>query len=178
MRAFGRPLELEQVPIPTPGPGEVLVKIVPTGVRHTDLHAADGAWPAKPVPPFIPGHEGADIVAALGAGVTGLKEGDPVGIAWLHDACGGCEYCVTGWETLCAAQHNSGYNVNGTFTEYASRWHVALQGQGIPVHGAGPERRAATRRHGLRLREAGRPRHAQHDDRRRPGHRRHGRTAQ
>jgi propanol-preferring alcohol dehydrogenase len=119
VRAFGAPLEIEQAPIPAPGPGEVLVKIVATGVCHTDLHAADGDWPAKPVPPFIPGHEGAGIVAALGAGVTGLKEGDLVGIAWLHDACGGCEYCVTGWETLCAAQHNSGYNVNGTFAEYA-----------------------------------------------------------
>jgi propanol-preferring alcohol dehydrogenase len=119
VHAFGKPLEIEQVPIATPGPGEVLVKIVATGVCHTDLHAADGDWPAKPVPPFIPGHEGAGIVAALGAGVTGLHDGDPVGIAWLHDACGGCEYCVTGWETLCAAQHNSGYSVNGSFAEYA-----------------------------------------------------------
>ena len=68
--------------------GEVLVKIVATGVCHTDVHAADGDWPAKPTPPFIPGHEGAGIVAALGAGVINLKEGDPVGIAWLHDACG------------------------------------------------------------------------------------------
>ena len=90
-----------------------------SGVCHTDLHAADGDWPVKPTLPFIPGHEGAGIVAALGAGVTGLKEGDPVGIAWLHDACGACEYCITGWETLCAAQHNSGYSVNGTFAEYA-----------------------------------------------------------
>ena len=59
VHAFGKPLEIEQVPIATPGPGEVLVKIVATGVCHTDLHAADGDWPAKPVPPFIPGHEGA-----------------------------------------------------------------------------------------------------------------------
>jgi len=119
VRALGAPLAIEQVPIPTPKPGEVLVKIVATGVCHTDLHAADGDWPVKPVPPFIPGHEGAGLVAAVGAGVTGLKEGDRVGIAWLHDACGECEYCVTGWETLCAAQHNSGYSVNGTFAEYA-----------------------------------------------------------
>jgi len=117
--AFHAPLEIETVPVPTPGPGEVLVKIVATGVCHTDLHAADGDWPVKPAPPFIPGHEGAGIVAALGAGVTGLKEGDAVGIAWLHDACGQCEYCVTGWETLCPAQHNSGYSVNGSFAEYA-----------------------------------------------------------
>jgi len=119
VREFGRSLSIEDVPIPTPGPGEVLVKIVATGVCHTDLHAADGDWPVKPAVPFIPGHEGAGIVAALGPGVTGLTEGDPVGIAWLHDACGACEYCMTGWETLCERQHNSGYSVNGTFAEYA-----------------------------------------------------------
>jgi propanol-preferring alcohol dehydrogenase len=71
------------------------------------------------VPPFIPGHEGAGIVAAVGAGVTALKEGDPVGIAWLHDACGCCEHCITGWETLCETQHDSGYSVDGSFAEYA-----------------------------------------------------------
>jgi alcohol dehydrogenase, propanol-preferring len=119
VRAFGEPLAIEEVPIPAPGAGEVLVKIVATGVCHTDLHAADGDWPVKPTPPFIPGHEGAGIVAAVGAGVTNLKEGDPVGVAWLHDACGLCEYCITGWETLCEAQHNSGYTVNGSFAEYA-----------------------------------------------------------
>jgi propanol-preferring alcohol dehydrogenase len=119
VRAFGQPLAIEEVPIPTPGPGEVLVKIMASGVCHTDLHAAEGDWPVKPTLPFIPGHEGAGIVAALGPGVTGLREGDPVGIAWLHDACGACEYCITGWETLCTAQHNSGYGVNGSFAEYA-----------------------------------------------------------
>jgi propanol-preferring alcohol dehydrogenase len=119
VRSFGTPLTIEEVAIPTPGPGEVLVKIVATGVCHTDLHAADGDWPVKPTPPFIPGHEGAGIVAALGAGVTSLKEGDPVGIAWLHDACGACEHCMTGWETLCESQHDSGYSVNGTFADYA-----------------------------------------------------------
>ncbi len=119
VHAFGQPLAIEEMPIPEPGPGEVLVKIVATGVCHTDLHAADGDWPVKPTPAFVPGHEGAGIVAALGPGVRGLKEGDAVGIAWLHDACGGCEYCTTGWETLCESQHNSGYSVNGTFAEYA-----------------------------------------------------------
>lgn len=119
VRSFGEPLTIEEVPIPTPGPGEVLVKIEASGVCHTDLHAADGDWPVKPSPPFIPGHEGAGIVAAVGAGVKRLKVGDPVGIAWLHDACGACEYCITGWETLCESQHDSGYSVNGTFAEYA-----------------------------------------------------------
>jgi len=119
VRRLGAPLSIEEVPVPTPGPGEVLVKIMATGVCHTDLHAADGDWPVKPSPPFIPGHEGAGIVAAIGPGVTRLKEGDAVGIAWLHDACGGCEHCVTGWETLCETQHDSGYSVDGTFAEYA-----------------------------------------------------------
>ena len=116
---FGKPLKIEEVPIPTPGRGEVLVKIVASGVCHTDLHAAAGDWPIKPKPPFIPGHEGAGIVAAVGPGVVGLKEGDAVGTAWLHDACGRCEFCGTGWETLCEAQHMSGYTVNGSFAEYA-----------------------------------------------------------
>src|SRR5262245_65407427 len=96
VREFGKLLAIEEVAVPSPGPGEVLVKIVATGVCHTDLHAADGDWPVKPARPFVPGHEGAGIVAAIGAGVTQLKEGDPVGIAWLHDACGGCEHCMTG----------------------------------------------------------------------------------
>jgi len=118
VRALGKPLTIEEIPIPTPAPGEVLIKVKASGVCHTDLHAADGDWPVKPSPPFVPGHEGAGIVAAVGAGVTRLKEGDPVGLAWLHDACGSCEHCITGWETLCESQHNSGYNVNGSFAEY------------------------------------------------------------
>lgn len=116
---FGKPLKIEEVPIPTPGRGEVLVKINATGVCHTDLHAARGDWPVKPKPPFIPGHEGAGIVTAVGPGVVGVKEGDAVGTAWLHDACGRCEFCETGWETLCESQNMGGYTVNGSFAEYA-----------------------------------------------------------
>jgi len=115
---FGAPLKIEEVPIPTPGYGEVLIRVIANGVCHTDLHSAQGDWPDKPSLPFIPGHEGAGIVAAVGPGVTRLKEGDPVGVAWLHDACGWCEYCRTGWDALCLAQRNSGYAVNGSFAEY------------------------------------------------------------
>ncbi|WP_024507108.1 alcohol dehydrogenase AdhP [Bradyrhizobium sp. ARR65] len=118
VRTFGKPLVIEDVPVPVPGPGEVLVKVKACGVCHTDLHAASGDWPVKPVPPFIPGHEAAGTVAALGPGVTNLKVGDAVGVAWLHDACMACEYCETGWETLCEHQHNTGYSVNGGFAEY------------------------------------------------------------
>jgi alcohol dehydrogenase, propanol-preferring len=118
VRAFGKPLVIEDVPVPVPGLGEILVKVKACGVCHTDLHAASGDWPVKPVPPFIPGHEVAGVVAALGAGVTEFKLGDAVGVAWLHDACMRCEYCETGWETLCEHQHNTGYSVNGGFAEY------------------------------------------------------------
>jgi propanol-preferring alcohol dehydrogenase len=119
VRAFGQPLVIEDVPVPVPGPGEILVKVKACGVCHTDLHAASGDWPVKPVPPFIPGHEAAGVVAALGPDVTNFKPGDAVGVAWLHDACMRCEYCETGWETLCEHQHNTGYSVNGGFAEYA-----------------------------------------------------------
>ena len=115
---FGEPLVIEDVPVPVPGPGELLVKVVACGVCHTDIHAADGDWPAKPSLPFIPGHEIAGVVAAVGPGITDFKEGDPVGVAWLHDACLRCEYCETGWETLCEHQHNTGYSCNGGFAEY------------------------------------------------------------
>lgn len=118
VHAFGKPLAIEDVPVPTPGPGEILVKVVACGVCHTDLHAADGDWPVRPSPPFIPGHEAAGVVAALGAGVTDFREGDAVGVAWLHDACMRCEYCETGWETLCEHQHNTGYSCDGGFAEY------------------------------------------------------------
>jgi alcohol dehydrogenase, propanol-preferring len=118
VRAFGRPLVIEDVPVPVPGPGEILVKVKACGVCHTDLHAASGDWPVKPSPPFVPGHEAAGVVAALGPDVTDFKLGDAVGVAWLHDACLRCEYCETGWETLCEHQHNTGYSVNGGFAEY------------------------------------------------------------
>lgn len=118
-KSFGSPLVLEDRPVPTPAGGEVLVKVAACGVCHTDVHAIDGDWPVKPSLPFIPGHEVTGHVAAVGSGVTTLREGDAVGIAWLHDACGNCEYCITGWETLCEHQHDSGYSVNGSFAEYA-----------------------------------------------------------
>jgi len=113
------PVSIREVPVPKPGPGEVLLQLVASGVCHTDLHAADGDWPIKPTLPFTPGHEGTGFVVALGSGVTSLKEGDRVGLAWLYSACGHCEFCVSGWETLCPEQKNSGYSVNGSFAEYA-----------------------------------------------------------
>jgi propanol-preferring alcohol dehydrogenase len=119
VREFGKPLAIEEVEVPRPGAGQVLVKIEACGVCHTDLHAAEGDWPVKPQPPFIPGHEGVGHVAAVGSGVRHVKEGDRVGVPWLHTACGQCEHCLGGWETLCEQQQNTGYSVNGGFAEYA-----------------------------------------------------------
>jgi propanol-preferring alcohol dehydrogenase len=118
VHAFGQPLRVEEVPVPEVAPGQVLVKVVASGVCHTDLHAANGDWPVKPTLPFIPGHEGVGYVAALGAGVKGIKEGDRVGVPWLQTACGHCEHCITGWETLCDEQQMTGYTVNGGYAEY------------------------------------------------------------
>ncbi|KGE78461.1 alcohol dehydrogenase AdhP [Halomonas salina] len=118
VRAFGEPLSLEEVEVPRPGRGEILVKVAASGVCHTDLHAAHGDWPVKPEPPFIPGHEGVGHVAAVGEGVTHLREGDRVGVPWLYSACGHCEHCLGGWETLCESQQNTGYSVNGGFADY------------------------------------------------------------
>ncbi|MGN6374675.1 MAG: alcohol dehydrogenase AdhP [Sphingomonas sp.] len=118
VRAFGEPLVIEEVPVPEVRPGTILVKIAATGVCHTDLHAAEGDWPVKPKPPFIPGHEGVGHVVAVGSGVSHVKEGDRVGVPWLYTACGHCVHCLGGWETLCEEQQNTGYSVNGSFAEY------------------------------------------------------------
>lgn len=115
---LGAPLEIKDVPVPTPGPFDALVKVEYSGVCHTDLHAAQGDWPVKPQPPFIPGHEGSGVVVAVGEQVTRVKVGDRVGNAWLASACGACEYCEDGWETLCPNQQNSGYSVDGSFGQH------------------------------------------------------------
>lgn len=118
VREFGKPLEIEDAPVPEPGPNDIQVKIEASGVCHTDLHAAEGDWPVKPEPPFIPGHEGVGYVSGVGRNVKTVKEGDRVGVPWLYTACGHCEHCLGGWETLCESQLNTGYSVNGGFAEY------------------------------------------------------------
>jgi len=116
--AFGQPLVLREYDIPSVGAGQILVKTEACGVCHTDLHAAQGDWPVKPTPPFIPGHEGIGIVVAIASGVTTVKEGDRVGVPWLYSACGHCEHCLAAWETVCADAEFGGYTKNGGFAEY------------------------------------------------------------
>jgi propanol-preferring alcohol dehydrogenase len=117
VREFGAPLVIEERADPEPGPGQIVVGIEVTGLCHTDIHAANGDWPVKPAPPFIPGHEGVGLVTGIGEGVTGITVGDRVAVPWLGRACGRCEHCLTGWETLCTEQLNTGYSIDGTFAD-------------------------------------------------------------
>ena len=137
---FGKPLVFRDYPIPTPGPGQILVKTEACGVCHTDLHAANGDWPLKPKPPFTPGHEAIGRVVARGAGVTLVMEGDRVGVPWLYSACGHCEYCLSAWETVCAEAEFGGYTQNGGFAEYvlADPNYVAQVPPGLGAKEAAP----------------------------------------
>ncbi len=115
---FGKPLVFRELDIPSPAAGQILIKTEACGVCHTDLHAMHGDWPLKPRLPFTPGHEGIGLIAAVGAGVTIVKEGDRVGVPWLYSACGHCEYCLAAQETVCAEAEFGGYTKNGGFAEY------------------------------------------------------------
>ncbi len=117
--SFGEALTIDDRTVPEPKTGEVLVRMETCGLCHTDIHAAHGDWPVKPTLPFVPGHEGVGIIEKLGAGVANRSVGERVAIPWLGYACGECQYCIDGRETLCEAQHNSGYSVDGAFAEYA-----------------------------------------------------------
>jgi alcohol dehydrogenase, propanol-preferring len=119
VHAFDQAPRLEEVPKPIAGDGEIIVKIEASGLCHTDIHAAHGDWPVKPKLPFTPGHEGVGVVETVGPGVAEVAVGDRVAIPWLGYACGSCDYCVSGWETLCESQLNTGYFVDGGFAEYA-----------------------------------------------------------
>ena len=134
VRSFDRPLQIEELPTPEPGPEQVLVRIDTCGLCHTDIHAARGEWPVKPSPPFIPGHEGVGVIERLGTGeMYGLEPGMRVALPWLGYACGVCRYCNTGRETLCPNQLNTGYGINGSFAEHAVGYarHVVRVPDGI-----------------------------------------------
>jgi propanol-preferring alcohol dehydrogenase len=118
VKEFGKPLTIEEMPVKPPNENQILVRVVASGVCHTDLHAAEVDWPVKPKLPLIPGHEGIGYVAATGKNVKNIKDGDIVGVPWLYSACGHCEHCITGWETLCERQVNGGYSVDGSYAEY------------------------------------------------------------
>src|SRR4051812_17739266 len=118
LRKLGQKLKIERLPIPEPGPGEILVKVAACGVCHSDLHAMDGDWSPPPVLPLIPGHEVAGHVAALGDGVSGFRTGEAVGVPWMWSACGRCRFCLAGMETICKSGEATGYTKPGGYAEY------------------------------------------------------------
>jgi propanol-preferring alcohol dehydrogenase len=111
-----RPLRLADVPDPTPGPGDVLVRVRVCGVCHTELDEIEGRTP-PPSLPVILGHQAVGVVEALGADVSGLARGDRVGVPWIHSACGTCEHCGRGEENLCPDFRATGRDVNGGYAE-------------------------------------------------------------
>jgi propanol-preferring alcohol dehydrogenase len=123
LRKLGQGLKIERLPIPEPGPGEILVKVAACGVCHSDLHAIDGDWTPPPVLPLIPGHEVAGHVAGMGEGVPsggigGFRVGDAVGVPWMWSACGRCRFCLAGMETICKSGEATGYTKAGGYAEY------------------------------------------------------------
>ncbi len=125
---FREPLEIRDVPVPTAGHGQVVVKIEASGLCHTDIHAARGDWPVKPKMPLIPGHEGVGRVVEVGPGDSPVKVGDRVALPWLGYACGRCRYCVDGWETYCTTPQYMGYTMDGSYADYTLAYadHVVI----------------------------------------------------
>ncbi len=109
--------ELKDMEMPVAGVGELVIKIVASGLCHTDVHMIDGDWPIQPTV-TVPGHEGVGIVVQVGNDVTGFALKDRVGVAWLAQACGECEMCEKGHENFCSHQKNNGYSVPGAFADF------------------------------------------------------------
>jgi len=115
--APGRPLRPADVPIPTPGPGQLLLRVRACAVCRTDLHVVDGEL-ADPRLPLVPGHEIVGTVVEMGDGVEGFAEGERVGVPWLGWTCGECRYCRSGRENLCDSARFTGYTIDGGYAEY------------------------------------------------------------
>jgi propanol-preferring alcohol dehydrogenase len=130
-----RSLQPRDIPVPDPGPGQVLIRVEACGVCRTDLHVLDGEL-AAPKLPLVPGHEIVGRVETPGPGVTGFAPGQRVGVPWLGHACGGCPYCRTGRENLCDAPLFTGYTFDGGYAEFClahTDFVFALEGDADPV---------------------------------------------
>jgi len=114
----GEPLRLAHLPEPTPGPGQVRLRIHTCGVCRTDLHIVDGDL-AHPARPLVLGHQIVGIVDAVADGVAGVAAGDRIGVPWLAWTCGECAYCRTDRENLCERARFTGYDVDGGYAEFA-----------------------------------------------------------
>lgn len=111
------PLKLANIPIPEPGPDDILIRINICGVCHTDLHTVEGELPEAKLP-IIPGHQVVGRVEKRGENANRFKKGDRVGVAWLYSSCGSCGYCRGGNENLCENARFTGYSANGGYAEY------------------------------------------------------------
>ena len=136
----GAPLVIEQIAIPQPGFGELLLKLEASGICHTDLHVFDGSASAPDAPtPLTLGHEGIGRVVDRGEGTT-IQVGTRLGAPWIHDTCEHCRSCLTGWESYCAGQHAHGFSAQGTFAEYVivKEKYAAVIPEGIDSFAAAP----------------------------------------
>lgn len=135
LRETGKPLMIEERASPSPGPGEIRVAVEACAVCRTDLHVVDGELP-NPRLPVIPGHEIVGRVEAIGAGVSGRRLGERVGIPWLGHTCGRCPYCASGHENLCDEPLFTGYTRDGGFASHVvadADYAFALPDDGDPV---------------------------------------------
>lgn len=131
-------LSLEEVPKPEPGPGQVRIEIKYCGVCHTDLHIVEGDI-HPPRLPLTPGHQVVGVINALGKGVSERESGQRVGVPWLYDTCGECQYCQTGRENLCEDARFTGFDADGGFAEYM----LAEAGFTLPIPDSISDRDAA-----------------------------------
>ena len=138
LEAPGRPLREADVPIPEPGPGQVLIRVRACGLCRTDLHIVDGEL-KEPKLPLIPGHQIVGTVIAAGAGADRFAQGTRVGVPWLGFTCNNCRYCLSGRENLCDKARFTGYQIDGGFAEYA----VADQQFCFPIPENYPDLQAA-----------------------------------
>jgi len=134
-----RPLELVDLPVPEPVSGEMLIRVEVCGVCRTDLHVAEGDLPPHKSA-IVPGHEVVGTITKLGPSVAALKEGEQVGVAWLHASCGTCPYCRRGAENLCTTPRFTGYDVDGGYAQYlvAPAAFVYPLPSGVPATEAAP----------------------------------------
>lgn len=132
------PLEMQEVPVPEPGPGEVLIQVHACAVCHTELDEIEGRTP-PPVLPVIPGHQVVGTVVARGSSGGPVRTGDRVGVAWIYSACGKCRFCKSGNENLCEDFRATGRDVNGGYAEYM----VAKEDFVFPIPGIFPDSEAA-----------------------------------
>ncbi|MDQ3812989.1 MAG: zinc-dependent alcohol dehydrogenase family protein [Armatimonadota bacterium] len=132
------PLELADVSLPEPGPGEIRVAVRACGVCHTDLHIVEGDIPSHKLP-VIPGHQIVGTVDKIGENVTRFQIGDRVGIPWLHETCGACEYCECDAESLCPNARFTGYDADGGYAEFT----VVREDFAVPIPAAFGDAKAA-----------------------------------